>query len=62
MWEVMTLAMVPYPGVSSYKVLRFLKAGKRLDQPLVSRSRRSNPVFSNCQYFGSVYDGINELF
>ena len=33
MWEVMTLAMVPYPGVSIYKVARFVKAGKRLDQP-----------------------------
>ncbi|XP_065842857.1 uncharacterized protein [Oscarella lobularis] len=32
-WEVMTLAMVPYPGVSSYEVVRFLKAGKRLDKP-----------------------------
>ena len=33
MWEVMTLAMVPYPGVSNQDVVPFLKAGKRLDKP-----------------------------
>lgn len=33
MWEVMTLAMVPYPGVSNKDVVAFLKSGSRLEKP-----------------------------
>ncbi|XP_062504039.1 tyrosine-protein kinase receptor UFO-like [Corticium candelabrum] len=33
MWEVMTLAQVPYPGVSNQDVIPYLKRGNRLHKP-----------------------------
>eukprot|EP00118_Oscarella_pearsei_P023520 m.282502 g.282502 ORF g.282502 m.282502 type:complete len:1292 (+) comp40657_c0_seq3:71-3946(+) len=33
LWEVMTLAMVPYPGVANQEVVPFLKSGNRLEKP-----------------------------
>ncbi|XP_076468603.1 hepatocyte growth factor receptor-like [Babylonia areolata] len=33
MWEMLTRGIMPYPGVEGWDILRYLLAGRRLDQP-----------------------------
>ncbi|XP_065829979.1 uncharacterized protein [Oscarella lobularis] len=33
LWEVMTLGMMPYPGVSNHEVAAFVMSGQRLEKP-----------------------------
>ncbi|KAL8592224.1 hypothetical protein ACOMHN_030899 [Nucella lapillus] len=33
MWEMLTRGITPYPGVEGWDILRYLVAGRRLDQP-----------------------------